>query len=65
MAVWRLDGKSRTAHWFSVYHNCPLPTLENRLLFILAYINTYALLVVQGRLFCMGQSKAKQRLIFP
>src|SRR5712692_6920278 len=60
MAAWRLDGKPRTARQFSVYKNCPLPTAEDRLLFILAYIKTYALQVVQGRLFGMGQSKANQ-----
>jgi hypothetical protein len=43
-----------------VYQNCPLPTPEARLLFLLAYIKTYALQVVQGRLFGMGQSKANQ-----
>jgi hypothetical protein len=37
-----------------------LPTPEDRLLFILAYLKTYALQVVQGRLFGMGQSKANQ-----
>src|SRR5881397_496487 len=26
MAVWRMDGKPRTARRFTVYHNCPLPT---------------------------------------
>jgi hypothetical protein len=60
MAAWRLDGKPRTARQFSVYKNCPLPTPEDRLLFILAYVKTYALQVVQGRLFGMGQSKANQ-----
>jgi hypothetical protein len=60
MAAWRLDGKPRTARRFSVYQNCPLPTLEDRLLFILAYVKTYSLQVVQGRLFGMGQSKANQ-----
>jgi hypothetical protein len=60
MAVWRLDGKPRTARQFSVYKNCPLPTPEDRLLFILTYLKTYALQVVQGRLFGMGQSKANQ-----
>jgi len=58
MAAWRLDGKPRTARRFSVYQNCPLPTPEDRLLFILVYLKTYALQVVQGRLFGMGQSKA-------
>ena len=60
MAAWRLDGQPRTARQFSVYKNCPLPTPEGRLLFILAYVKTYSLQVVQGRLFGMGQSKANQ-----
>jgi hypothetical protein len=60
MAAWRLDGKPRTARQFSVYQNCPLPTPEDRLFFILVYLKTYALQVVQGRLFGMGQSKANQ-----
>ena len=60
MAAWRLDGKSRTARRFTVYENCPLPTPEDRLFFILTYLKTYALQVVQGRLFGMGQSKANQ-----
>src|SRR5438445_1417031 len=60
MASWRLDGKPRTARRFTVYKNCPLPTPEDRLFFILTYLKTYALQVVQGRLFGMGQSKANQ-----
>ncbi len=60
MASWRLDGKPRTARRFAVYQNCPLPTPEDRLFFILVYLKTYALQVVQGRLFGMGQSKANQ-----
>ena len=60
MAAWRLDGKPRTARQFAVYQNCPLPTPEDRLFFILTYLKTYSLQVVQGRLFGMGQSKANQ-----
>ena len=60
MTAWRLDGKPRTARQFAVYKNCPLPTPEDRLFFILVYLKTYALQVVQGRLFGMGQSKANQ-----
>src|ERR671924_574725 len=60
MATWCLDGTPRTARQFAVYHTCPLPTPEDRLLFILAYVKTYSLQVVQGRLFGMGQSKANQ-----
>jgi hypothetical protein len=60
MADWRLDGKPRTARRYTTYQNCPLPTPEDRLLFILVYLKTYPLQVVQGRLFGMGQSKAHQ-----
>ena len=60
LAAWRLDGKPRTARRFTVYKNCPLPTPEDRLFFILTYLKTYALQVVHGRLFGMGQSKANQ-----
>jgi hypothetical protein len=60
MAAWRLDGKPRTARQFSVYKNCPLPTPEDRLFFLLTYLKTYSLQVVHGRLFGMGQSKANQ-----
>jgi hypothetical protein len=60
MTAWRMDGKPRTARRFTVYNNCPLPTPEDRLLFILTYVKTYALQVVQGRLFGMVQSKANR-----
>jgi hypothetical protein len=60
LADWRLDGKPRTARRYTTYQNCPLPTPEDRLLFILVYLKTYPLQVVQGRLFGMGQSKAHQ-----
>src|ERR1700675_3586366 len=60
MAAWRLDGQPRTARRFAVYQTCPLPTPEDRLFFLLTYLKTYALQVVQGRLFGMGQSKANQ-----
>jgi hypothetical protein len=60
MAHWRLDGKPRTSRRYTTYQNCPLPTPEDRLLFLLVYVKTYPLQVVQGRLFGMGQSKAHQ-----
>jgi hypothetical protein len=60
LADWRLDGKPRTARRYTTYQNCPLPTPEDRLLFILVSLKTYPLHVVQGRLFGMGQSKAHQ-----
>lgn len=60
LAAWRLDGKPRTARRFTVYKNCPLPTPEDRLFFLLTYLKTYSLQVLQGRLFGMSQSKANQ-----
>src|SRR4029453_7440204 len=60
MAAWWMDGKPRTARRFTVYKNCPLPTPEDRLLFILTYLKTSALQVVHGRLFGMVQGKANQ-----
>jgi hypothetical protein len=49
MAAWRMEGKPRTARRFTVYKNCPLPTPEDRLLFILVSLKTYTLQVGQGR----------------
>jgi len=60
MAVWCLDGTARTARRFSIYQTCPLAKPEDRLFFLLTYLKTYTLQVVQGRLFGMGQSKANQ-----
>src|SRR6266700_6978760 len=60
LTAWRLAGKPRTTRRFTVYKNCPLPTPEDRLFFILTYLKTYALQVVQGRLFGMLQGKANQ-----
>ncbi len=59
-AAWRMDGKPRTARRFTVYQNCPLPTPDDRLLFILTSLKTYALQVVHRRLFGMVQGKANQ-----
>jgi len=38
MAAWRMDGKPRTARRLTGDNNCPLPTPEDRLLFILVYL---------------------------
>src|SRR2546425_3421065 len=49
MAAWRLDGQPRTARQFAVDKNCPLPTPEDRLFFLLTSLKTSSLPVVQGR----------------
>src|SRR5262252_4586337 len=65
MAAWRMDGKPRTARRFTVYKNCPLLTPEDRLLFILAYLKTYPLQVVHGRLFGMVQESMEMLEVMP
>jgi hypothetical protein len=60
MTAWRMDGKPQTTRRFTVDKNCPLPTPEDRLLFILVSLKTYTLQVVHGRLFGMVQGKANQ-----
>ena len=60
MADWRLDGKPRTARRFTTYKNCPLPTPEDRLLFILVYLKTNPLQVAHGILFGLPQGKTNQ-----
>ena len=60
MAQWRFDGQPRTARRYTTYQNCPLPTPEDRLVFILTYLKTSPLQVVQGRLFGMDQRTANQ-----
>jgi hypothetical protein len=60
MNEWRLDGKRRSGRGYTTYANCPLPTPEDRLLFILVYMKTNSLQVVQGEVFGMPQNKANQ-----
>src|SRR5882762_1258951 len=56
----RAGPKAGARRGFTVYQNCPLPTPEDRLLFILVYLKTSTLQVVHGRLFGMVQGKANQ-----
>jgi len=60
MNEWRVDGKRRSGRGYTTYANCPLPTPEDRLLFILVYLKTNVLQVVQGQMFGMPQNKANQ-----
>jgi hypothetical protein len=60
MAEWRLDGKPRTARRYSTYTNCPLPSAEERLLFILVYLKTNPLQVAHGIMFGLPQGKTNQ-----
>lgn len=60
MKYFRLDRKPRVGREYQTYVNCPLPTPEDRLLFILVYMKNNPLQVLQGELFGMPQNKANQ-----
>ena len=60
MSEWRLDGKPRTARRYTTYTNCPLPTPEDRLLFVLVYLKTNPLQVAHGLMFGLPQGKTNQ-----
>lgn len=54
----RLDGRPRGRRQYSDHKNSPLPTLEDKLFFILHYLKTNNLQTVQGALFWISQPKA-------
>jgi len=58
MAAWTFHGRRRQSRRYTTYKNCPLPTAEDRLLFILVYLKQHTLQTLHGRLFGMRQSKA-------
>ena len=60
MAEWTLHGRPRQSRRYTTYKNCPLPTAEDRLLFILVYLKQNTIHLLHGRLFGMCQSKATQ-----
>ena len=60
MSEWTMEGKPRTARAYSPYVNSPLPTKEDRLLFLLSYLKVAALQVAHGALFGMSQSNANK-----
>jgi hypothetical protein len=60
MRDWTMEGKPRTGRRYSQYATCPLPTPEDRLLFILSYLKVAALQVAHGALFGMTQSNANK-----
>jgi len=60
MDTYTLDGKLRGKRRYVDYKNSPLPTIEDKLYFILTYLKTNNLQEVHGALFSMGQPKANQ-----
>jgi hypothetical protein len=55
-----IDGQPRTSRRYSTYGTCPLPTIADKLLFILTYLKQNPIQEVQGQLFGMSQSNASK-----
>src|ERR671923_1345603 len=55
-----LEGHPRTSRRYSSYDNSPLPTIADKLLFILTYVKQNPIQEVQGQLFGMSQSNANK-----
>jgi hypothetical protein len=55
MAEWTLEGKRRQNRRSTPYTNSPLPTPEDRLLFILSYLKQNPTQVYHGHLFDLPQ----------
>ena len=55
-----IDGQPRTSRRYTTYDTCPLPTIADKLLFILTYVKQNPIQEVQGQLFGMSQSNANK-----
>ena len=55
-----IDGQPRTSRRYTTYGTCPLPTIADKLLFILTYLKQNPIQEVQGQLFGMSQSHANK-----
>ncbi len=53
-----VEGYDRIGRAYTAYRNSPLPTIEDKLLFILVYLKQYPTQTVQGQLFGLSQSNA-------
>jgi hypothetical protein len=60
MADHSIDGHPRTSRRYSTYETSPLPTMADKLLFILSYVKQNPIQDVQGQLFGMSQSNANK-----
>jgi hypothetical protein len=55
-----IEGYERIGKPYRTYKNSPLPTFEDKLLFILVYLKQHPTQEVQGQLFGMSQSNANK-----
>lgn len=64
VAMFTFEGKPRQNRTYSTYKNSTLPTMEDKLLFILSYLKTYPIQETHAELFKMQQSQASQWIHF-
>jgi DDE superfamily endonuclease len=57
-----IAGQPRTSRRYSTYDTSPLPTMADKLRFILTYLKQNPIQEVQGQLFGMSQSNANKWL---
>ena len=62
MREYTIDGLPRLNRRYTPYKNSPLPTIEDKLLFILVHMKQNLTQEVQGQLFGMGQTDANKWL---
>lgn len=62
MRAYTIDGLPRLNRQYAPYKNSPLPTIEDKLLFILVHMKQHLTQEVQGQLFGMIQSDANKWL---
>ena len=55
-----IDGYERTGHVPRTYKTCPLPTIEDKLLFVLVQLKQNPTQTLQGYLFGMSQSNVNK-----
>ena len=60
MQTYTLEGKKRQKRSYVVYCNCPLPTIEDKLLFILMYLRKATTQDIFGEVFGMPQPVANK-----
>jgi hypothetical protein len=62
MRAYTIDGLPRLNRRYTRYKNSPLPTIEDKLLFMLVHMKQNLTQEVQGQVFGMGQSDANKWL---
>jgi hypothetical protein len=60
LAAQTMDGLERIGRGYTTYRNSPLPTIEDKLLFILVYLKQAPTQTLHGQLFGLSQSNTNK-----